>query len=268
MAYTHSLSHMVPPPILLRPQGWNLLETCRSCDLDLFPCWPMAWQDGTWIQGRLCMDIWYIMVPCMYHVKGPLTSSIPFWTSLDFLRNRMQDCIQLNDQSDILLLGGNHGTWVLALGSILPAWQSRLFEARHMFIQCFPLEKNYIIMMHNAYTVHNLHDCFTTWSCNMFHPRRHSCSLSLRAEMEPVLLHSVRRSQNAGDMRWHEVTQVLQQPLEKRLIPWWLQHFLPSILGQLQYPKHPWILPQNWAPANWCGYQRSENLHAHSLLFC
>ena len=73
--------------------------------------------------------------------------------------------------------------------------------------------------MHNAYTVHNLHDCFTTWSCNMFHPRRHSCSLSLRAEMEPVLLHSVRRSQNAGDMRWHEVTQVLQQPIGETIDP-------------------------------------------------
>lgn len=26
-------------------QGWNPLETCHCCDLDLFPCWPMAWQD-------------------------------------------------------------------------------------------------------------------------------------------------------------------------------------------------------------------------------
>ena len=99
MAYTHtqSLSHMVPHPSCCVPKAgtsWRLAAAATSTSSHV----------GQWL-GRTepgsRAGVWYTMVPCMYHVKGPLTSSIPFRTSLDFLRNRMQDCIQLNDQSDI-----------------------------------------------------------------------------------------------------------------------------------------------------------------------
>ena len=130
----------------------------------------------------ICMDVTlsYIMVPCkrpfyiLYHL---LNIS---WSVRN--RRRIASSWMFNQTSQLTMVSWEE---TMALESwhfcCLRGRADSFSRAAHVHSVSFGKEV-YCLMMSIFY---NLHNCFTTWSCNVFHPRRHSCSLSLRAEMEP-----------------------------------------------------------------------------------
>ena len=163
--------------------------------------------------------VWMLHYPTLwYHVKGPFTSFIICWTSLD-LSEIVAGLhpVECSIRHHNWRWSPGRKPWRLSPGTLLPAWQGRLFFSRgtcsFSLIWKRSILFNDVKFLQLTQLLHYLVlQCVSPQTALMF------VELARRNGAEK---YSVRRTRNIS--RWH---RFFNNSLEKRLILCWLQHLL------------------------------------------